>query len=116
MEKQVLKIDAEIFAITENSEITCMGQGMLGVLMEDLFLPRRGRIPRSFYSWLAEHYYKEQDRTDDKYKVKSIQKAISKSPLVGAQDDSELYDIHSLERKLKNLREMALSISREERQ
>ena len=25
MEKQVLKIDAEIFAITENSEITCMG-------------------------------------------------------------------------------------------
>jgi hypothetical protein len=92
MEKQVLKIDAEIFAITENSEITCMGQG------------------------IAEHYYKEQDRTDDKYKVKTIQKAISKSPLVGAQDDSELYDLHSLERKLKNLREMALSISREERQ
>jgi hypothetical protein len=28
MEKQVLKIDAEIFAITENSEITCMGQGI----------------------------------------------------------------------------------------
>jgi hypothetical protein len=65
---------------------------------------------------IAEHYYKEQDRTDDKYKVKSIQKPISKAPIGGAQDGAEEYDIYSLEKKLKNLKEMALSISRDERQ
>ena len=92
MEKQVTKIHAEIFAITENAEISCMSQGIM------------------------EHYYKEQDRTEDKYKVKSAPRANAppqaQSPI---NIEALKYDINSLDKKLKNLKEMALGISRDGR-
>jgi len=76
MEKQVTKIQAEIFSITENAEIHCMSQG------------------------IVEHYYKEQDRTDDKYKIKTAAAREVPQPPPQIEEEAPKYDITSLDKKL----------------
>jgi hypothetical protein len=69
-------------------------------------------------SGIVEHYYKEMDRTNDKYKLNTEGNYKLQTKKIESQvapQAQEPYDWRSLENKLTNLRKMALSISSEGR-